>query len=324
VRRLTTLSSLVLVLAGCATSHTASPAGPRRLRVLSSVAPLTNIAENIAGNRVDLSGLIPEGVDSHTFEPSPETARLLSTADVVFLNGLHLEDPTLKLAEDNRKPGSEIVLMGDQTISPEHYQYDFSFPKEKGDPNPHLWMDPIYASNYARIVADTLSRRDPTNESFYRSSFERFSDRVRALDTAIRSSIDSIPNEQKKLVTYHDSFAYFSLRYHIPVIGAIQASDFKDPTPKEVASLIDQIRREHVPAIFGSEVFPSTVLEQIARESGAKFIDKLRDDELPGGPSDRSHTYLGLMIEDVRAITDALGGNSGPMSSIDPTNVTSE
>ena len=105
-----------------------------------------------------------------------------------------------------------------------------------------------------------------------------------------------MPPENRKLLTYHDSFPYFAREYGWQIIGAIQPSDFADPTPQEVAALIDQIRREHVPAIFGSEVFPSPVLEQIASETGAQYVDDLRDDDLPGENGDPDHSYFGLMV----------------------------
>ena len=96
-----------------------------------------------------------------------------------------------------------------------------------------------------------------------------------------------MPEANRKLLTYHDSWAYWAREYGFTVIGAVQASDFSDPSPQEVARLIEQIRAEKVPAVFGSEVFPSPVLEQIAKESGATFVDQLRDDEPPGAPTQR-------------------------------------
>ena len=100
----------------------------------------------------------------------------------------------------------------------------------------------------------------------------------------MRASFATIP--KRELLTYHDAYAYFAKTYDWDVIGAIQVSDFEDPTPKEVASLIDQVRDADVPAIFGSEVFPSPVLEQIGKEAGARYVDVLRDDDLPGAPGD--------------------------------------
>jgi ABC-type Zn uptake system ZnuABC Zn-binding protein ZnuA len=117
-----------------------------------------------------------------------------------------------------------------------------------------------------------------------------------------------VPEQNRKLLTYHDSWAYWAREYGFTVIGAVQASDFSDPSPRDVARLIDQIRAEQVPAVFGSEVFPSPVLEQIARESGATFVDALRDDEPPGEERSGEHTYLGMLRNDMMIMLDALGG----------------
>ena len=102
------------------------------------------------------------------------------------------------------------------------------------------------------------------------------------------------------------------------MIGAVQPSDFKEPRPQDTAAVIDQIKREKVPAIFGSEVFPSKTLEQIARETGAKYVDKLSDDAPPGKPGDKEHTYIGMMLYDMRIMLDALGGNADALKEIDP------
>jgi ABC-type Zn uptake system ZnuABC Zn-binding protein ZnuA len=120
------------------------------------------------------------------------------------------------------------------------------------------------------------------------------------------------------LLTYHDSFPFFGSRYGLEIIGAVQPSDFTEPSAREVASLIDQIRERRVPAIFGSEVFPSPVMEQIAREGGAEFIDQLRDDDLPGEHGDPRHTYLGLMLENMEIMVPALGGRIEAFAGFDP------
>ena len=104
------------------------------------------------------------------------------------------------------------------------------------------------------------------------------------------------------------------------VIGAIQPADFSEPSAQEVASLIDQINAQHVPAIFGSEVFPSPVLEQIAQETGAKYEDSLRDDDLPGDPGQPEHSYVGLMLYDVRTMVTDLGGDPSALDAVQFTN----
>ena len=301
----------LLINAACQKNETQAPAtGRQKLKVVTTVAPITSIVENISGEKIDLKGIIPEGIDSHTFEPIPSDAKLLSSADLIIINGLDLEIPTVKLAEANLKQGASIVSLGQQTIREADYIYDFSFPKEKGHPNPHLWLNPEYAMRYATIVRDELTRRDPPNKSTYEQNAAAFLKRLEAMDRAIAEAVKTIPPNNRRLLTYHDSWPYFARRYGFQVIGAAQPSDFSDPSPREVARLIEQIRKEKIPAVFGSEVFPSPVLEQIARETKSRYIDKLRDDELPGKPGDPQHSYIGMMLENLAVMVEALGGRS--------------
>jgi ABC-type Zn uptake system ZnuABC Zn-binding protein ZnuA len=268
-----------------------------------------------------VTGIVPEGTNSHTFDPAPSDAAAMTDADVVFVNGLHLEEPTLELAEANVAQGVEIVELGDRTIAPEEYIFDFSFPREQGDPNPHLWTNPPYAKRYAEIVKDTLSDLDPADAEAFQANYDAFSARLDELDRLVREVTETVPAENRKLLTYHDSFPYFAREYGWVVVGAIQPSDFAEPTAQDVAGLIDQIREEQVPAIFGSEVFASPVLEQIAAETGAEYIDDLRDDDLPGDNGDRDHSYLGLMVFDFRTFMGALGGDPSSFDGFDVANL---
>src|SRR5262245_17939100 len=179
---------LTLMLLLCACSSPVSSGGDGKLNVVATVSPITNIIYNIGGEHITLSGIVPEGVNSHTFEPAPSDAKKLAGADIIFVNGLDLEDPTLNLAKANLKEGAEIVILGEQTITPEQYAYDFSFPKEEGHPNPHLWPNPIYALHYAEIAKDTLVRRDPANADYYKGNYEKFKARIEALDEAIKAT----------------------------------------------------------------------------------------------------------------------------------------
>jgi ABC-type Zn uptake system ZnuABC Zn-binding protein ZnuA len=303
-----------------ATSVTTRPAG-ERLQVATTVSPITSIASAIVGDRADVRGIVPEGTNSHTFEPQPSVAETLERADVVFINGLKLEEPTKELALANLRPGVELVELGDLTVTPEEYIFDFSFPEEEGKPNPHLWTDPALARRYAEIVTEKVSALDPANADYYARNLAAFGTRVDALDNAMRRAFATIPEDQKELLTYHDAYAYFARNYGWKVIGAIQVSDFEDPTPREVADLIEQIRAEQVPAIFGSEVFPSPVLAQIAEETGARYVDDLRDDDLPGQPGEPAHSWLGLMRFNYATITEALGGDPTAIEAVDVTPV---
>jgi ABC-type Zn uptake system ZnuABC Zn-binding protein ZnuA len=307
-----------VLLTGCA-AGTGDDDG--RIQVVTTVSPITNIVENVAGDRVAITGIVPEGTNSHTFEPAPTDAAVMEDADILFMNGLHLEEPTRELADGNLRDGVPIVELADRTITEDEYIFDFSFPESEGFPNPHLWTNPPYAKEYARIVRDELSKLDPDGAETYDANHRAFAERIDALDAAIREATGTVTEEDRKLLTYHDSFPYFAREYGWDVVGAIQPSDFAEPTPQDVADLIDQIREEGIPAIFGSEVFPSPVLEQIAAETGAEYVDDLRDDDLPGEPGDPDHTYIGLMVFDFRTIVEALGGDPSPFDDVETSNV---
>ena len=278
------------------------------LDVATTVAPISSLARNIGGDRIRLHGIVPDATNSHTFEPSPSVARILSAADLIIVNGLHLEQPTLDLAEASKRPEVPILKLGDNTVTEADWLFDFSFPQSEGDPNPHLWMNVPYALRYAELMRDWFSEADPANADYYAANYELLKARLDDLDARIRAVVPTVPEANRKLLTYHDSWAYWAREYGFDVIGAVQASDFSDPSPQDVANLIDQIREQQVPAVFGSEVFPSAVLEQIASEAGATFVDALRDDEPPGAQDAPEHTYMGMLRKDMEIMMDALGG----------------
>ncbi|MFZ9381313.1 MAG: metal ABC transporter substrate-binding protein [Ilumatobacteraceae bacterium] len=325
------LLSLVVASASCSSTDTSDTnaigcglgdAVDGTLRIATTVAPITSIVANIAGDTdVSIVGIVPEGTNSHTFEPKPSDAATLESADVIFINGLVLEEPTKDLALANLKDGAAICELGTEILPESDYIYDFSFPREGGKPNPHLWTNPPMAKAYAQVVRDVLSRRSPSNAATFAANYDAFALKVDALDEAMKTATATIPATQRKLVTYHDAYAYFAKHYGYSVIGALQPSSFDEPTPKEIADLIDQIKSEGVTAIFGSEVFPSPVLEQIGAETGVRYVDVLRDDDLIGAPGDPEHSWLGLMRFNFATMVDALGGESSALKNLDVSDV---
>lgn len=313
--------ALVLALGACSTGTDDTTDG--RLRIVTTVSPITNLVQNISGDKATVTGLVPEGQNSHEFEPKPSDARAVSQADLIFINGLHLEEPSRKLAEANRKAGARIIQLANETITEAEYIYDFSFPRAQGDPNPHLWTHPLHAKRYAELIRNALKQKDPANAGTYDGNYDEIAQRFDALDRALKEATATVPAASRKLLTYHDSFPYMARAYGWTVVGAIQPSDFSEPSPRDVARLIDQIRDNDVPAIFGSEVFPSDVLAQIARETGARYVDELRDDDLPGNPRDAGHSLLGLLVFDFRTIVSALGGDPSAFDTVDTRNIAS-
>lgn len=311
-------AATILLLGACSsnTENSSTDAADNRPLIATTVAPITSIAASIAGDRARIEGIVPEGTNSHTFEPSPQIAKLLSDADLILVNGLKLEDPTIKMAQSNKKESTEIVEIGTVVLPESDYLYDFSFPEEEGKPNPHLWTDPSYAIKYAAVIRDELTKLDPENETYYADNFAKFEQQATELSDALTADQQSVPAGNLKLLTYHDAYAYFAKNYGWTVIGALQPNDFADPAPSEVARLIEQVKAENVTTIFGSEVFPSAVLEEVGRATGARYEDTLRDDDLPGAPGDAEHSWMGLMKYNYRTMISGLGGTPTQLDAI--------
>lgn len=290
----------------------------KKIEIVTTVSPITNIVQNIGGKHIEVTGIVPDGTDSHTFEPIPSDVKILQAADMIIVNGLDLELPTLNLAKKVKRPETAILQLGNLTLKEADWQYDFSFPREHGHPNPHLWLNIELVMRYAEIIRDNLIMLDAANKVSYQKNTATYLTKLKKLDQAIFRCVETIPETNRKLVTYHDSFAYFAPRYGMTVIAAIQPSDFSEPGPQEVISIIKQIRETGVPAIFGSEVFPSKVMKQIAREANAQFIDQLADDELPAAPN---NSFIGMMASNMITMTEALGGNPTCIANIDASNI---
>lgn len=287
-----------------------------RLRVVTTVAPLRDIVAQVGGELIALEGLVPPGVNSHTFEPTPSDAAKVAKAQVVFVNGLQLEALVLALIEKGKGPDIDLVKLGDLVLAQSDWIFDFSFPESGGAPNPHLWMDPNLVIGYVEEIARTLAAADPVHANDYNDRAAAYISLLHKLDEAITSSVASIPPEQRLLLTYHDSWAYFARRYGFSVIGAIQPAEMSEPSAREVAEFIRQIRDNNVQVVFGSQEFPSSALQTIARETNVELIDNLADDVLPGDPGGPDHTYVGMMKRNVGIIVEALGGNAGSLMAI--------
>lgn len=311
---------LFCFVAGCVSSDSGVKDRPDEdeMVVITTISPITSIVENIGGTRIHLEGIIPEGINSHTYEPAPSVAKVFEEADLIILNGMYLEEPSLDMAISSKKSDAVILALADKAISKNELVYDFSFPEHRGYPNPHLWTNPLLALEYSEIVLKELVALDPINSGYYQKNQSEFELKIIDLHERIHEAILTIPLEHRKLLTYHDSFPFFAEEYGMEIIGVVQPSDFSEPSAREVVDLIEAIRESGVPAIFGSEVFPSDIMEQIAKEGGAKFVDQLRDDDLPGKPGDDVHTYLGMMLNNVQLIVEALGGSSKAMVDFDP------
>lgn len=290
-------------------------------RVVVSDPANSALVRWVAGGLLDVVSVVPEGANGHTYEPIPADAIVAATADLYIENGRGLNDAVSAFVRANYRPGTPEVVLADvipdgeviatdsaEQIATHGHAHSF---------NAHFWTDPIYASRYVERIAEALSSIDPVNATTYMTRAQEFVARMSTYDAAFRAAIASIPEQNRKLVVYHDSWSYFGRRYGIPVVGAIQPVSFSEPSADEVRRMIDQIRAEGVPAFFGSEVFPSDVLEAIAAETGSIYYSDLSDEEVPGSPGTPEHSYEGMMLQNVRLITSALGGDTSLLDSLE-------
>ena len=297
-------------LAACTVTK---PITGRKVRIVSTVAPITSLVASIAGiGNVEINGIVPEGTNSHTYGPPPSAAAVVEKADVVFVNGLGLEDPTIDLVA-NVAPDATVCEISTAILPKNNWVFDFSFPEEGGKPNPHVWTNPPMVLNMITVIRDVLAAADPANMTMYDDNYVKMTQIITGLDKAMIEASATIPEKSRKLLTYHDAYAYFALHFKYQVIGAIQPQSFEEPSTKDIADLIEQVKTEKVKAIFGSEVFPSPVLEQIGKEAGVRYVDVLRDDDLLGKPGDEEHSWADLMKFNYVTMVEALGGDASAL-----------
>ena len=311
------------------------------LYVVATVAPVADLVAQVGGERVAVEPLVPAGADAHTYEPRPSDVMSLAGADLYIGIGLALNDGALRMAGEHLPTDARLVLLGESALEDADLVFDHSHdhghshgdddhghshdddPGHSHDddpghshgegelgPNPHVWTSLVNTRALVEAIAATLSEEDPDGATTYAQNRDAYLDELDALHEQVRTAVDTIPEGARSLVTYHDAWTYFARDYGLAYETAVQPTDFTDPSASEVRAVIDLIREREVPAVFGSEEFPTPVLEAIAEETGARYVDGLADDVLPGAPGDPEHSYLELMRRNAVAIVEGLGGDA--------------
>jgi len=279
------LLGLSLLLAACGGG---APGGELPLRALASIAVLADFVRQVGGERVAVTSLLPPGADPHTYEPTPAQVKAVREARVIFINGLGLEGPALKVIRQNRRPGTPLISLAE------------GLPVRED--NPHLWLDVSYAMRYVERVRDALIRLDPEGRGLYEGRAEAYLRRLARLDEEIRGDMAAIPPERRKLVTFHDSFLYFARRYGLKVVAYVVKSPGREPGAGEVAELVEAIRREGVPAVFREPQVQARILELAARDAGVR-VGTLYSDALGDGVD----SYIEMMRFNARQLRELLG-----------------
>jgi len=261
----------------------------------------------VGGGHIDLSVLLPVGADPHTFEPPPQDMAALSEAQVVFVNGLGLEEALNPSLEANVKGKVVEVSQGIEALPfNDRHEGDTGEGDEHLAGDPHTWMDPNNTILWTQNIAATLAQSDPANASSYQANAEAYISKLKELDSWIRQQVEQVPGEHRKLVTDHAVLAYFAKEYGFEQVGLVvpALSTNASPSAQELAALEDAIRELGVRAIFVSkEVNPATS-SQVAQDTGVKLVP-IYSGSL-GEPGSGAETYLDWMRYNVNAIVEAL------------------
>jgi len=293
-RLLTAGFAAVFILTGC--SATGSPVESSGRddtpMVVATSAIVADFSRAIGGDAVEVRTLIPNGFDSHTYEPKPSELVLLDGADLVVLADAGLNAAITGLVQLSGDAQRILDLNATALVADD---FVYREPGNVASANPHTWTSPLLAARWIAPLTERIVALAPAREADIRANAAAFSTELALLDEEFRTALTPISEDRRKLVVYHDAWEYFGREYDLTVVGALQAVSFAEPSAAELAKMAEQIRAEGVRTFFGSEVFPSDVLEALEAESGAVYVPDLADDRLPGNPGDVNHTYVALM-----------------------------
>jgi len=284
-----------LVLSAVAPPAQAQPSG---IRVVVTYSVLGDVVRTVGGDRIDLRVLVAPDSDAHSFEPTPADARALAEAALVFENGLNFETWLDPLFRASRSSATRVVVT--QGLEP------LAAPElghRHGDQDPHMWHDVTLAAHMAAVVRDALVAADPANADVYQANADRYLATLAWLDGWVFETVQAIPPERRKIVTPHNTFAYFARRYGFEFTGSALASISTEaqPTAQHLASLVTDIRAAGVPAIFPENVAHQPLMELIAAEADMVLAEPLCTDAL-GRPESPASTYVDMTIYNVNTL----------------------
>lgn len=291
--RLAILTALIgVLLAGCGEEDAAGPGVA--LEVVATTTQAADLARNVGGDRVVVTGLLAANGDPHDYELRPHDVEAIAEADLVVRSGGEVDE---WLDEAIDASGSDAPVLD---LS-EHVRH-------RGE-DPHWWQDPVNALGAVAAIDAAMRQADPAGAAAYRDNVGSYARRLRRLDAAVERCFADIPSAARKLVTTHDSLGYYADRYGLEVIGTVipSLSTEAQPSAGDTAELIETIREAGVEAIFAESSVSPKVEEAIAREAGARVGAELWADSL-GPPGSTGDSYLRSIAANTRAIADGLGG----------------
>lgn len=296
--------SVLLAALALASSLPAAAAGP--IPVVASFSILGDIVANVGGDRIAVTTLVGPDEDAHVFQPAPDDIKAVARAKLVVVNGLGFEGWIERLAQSANYRGAIVTAsagiharerVGDDDGHDDHDHH--------GKDDPHAWQDPRNVIVYTRNIAAALAKLDPAGAEAYRKNGEAYVGKLQELDRWASAQFAQIPDAKRRVITSHDAFEYLGARYKVRFLAAQGVSTDSEPSARDVAALIRQIRSEKIKALFFENMSNPKLLQQIAREAGITPGGKLYADALSraGGPAP---DYLALMRYNIGQLLDKI------------------
>ncbi|MCE2906361.1 MAG: zinc ABC transporter substrate-binding protein [Anabaena sp. CoA2_C59] len=297
------VSSLVVV--GC-TSHPRHRENTKPQVVVTSTI-ITNLAAEIGGEEVQITGILKPGADPHIYEPVPADSRVLEEANLILYNGYNLEPGIIKLM--NATGGNVKKIPVGEVVK--YLKLD----KGKGKivPDPHVWGSAANVISMVKAIRDSLIELSPEDKNKFVENAKRLTDELQQLHIWINQQIQTIPPDKRKLITTHDAFQYYGNAYKIEISGTlIGISTEEQPSAQTVKKLVESIKKIGVSAIFAETTINPALIKTVAEEAGVKLAPTPLFSDSIGAKGSNGDTYIKMMVANTRAIVEALGGKYTP------------
>jgi zinc/manganese transport system substrate-binding protein len=305
-----TRRAAVSLLAGCLTVAASSlPVAAQnadKLKVVATFSILGDMVRNIGGERVEVATLVGPNGDAHVYSPTPADGRRLTEAKIVFTNGLKFEGWIDRLVKSSGT-GAETIeaAKGVKPLKGEEEGHGHGHDHGHGGSDPHAWQSIGNAKIYAANIRDALIAADEAGKATYQANAASYLKRLDEVEAEVKGLVAKIPPERRRIITSHDAFGYFEEAYGIDVVAPQGVSTESEASAKDVARIIQQIKRERIAAVFVENVSDARLMERIAKETGATIGSRVYSDALsePNGPAG---TYIDMMRHNIRAFSTAL------------------
>lgn len=288
-RRLLLASATLLALLG----NPAFAVTP--LPVTATFSILGDLVQVVGGDRVAVTTLVGPDEDAHVFEARPSDAKTVLSSQLVVINGLGFEPWAKKLIQSAGYQGATVVAATGVKARPMQAEKSHGHHAET---DPHAWQNPQNVVLYVRNIAAGLAKADPAGATLFQSNADAYVKELQSLDTWAKEQVATLPPAKRKVITSHDAFGYFAAQYGITFLAPQGVNTEAEPSAKEVATLIRQIQREKIRAVFVDNMSNPKLIAQLSHDAGATVGARLYADAL-SAPTQPGSTYLKMMRHNV-------------------------